>query len=97
MEAGFKYKNIQPYYIKHKSHEKKKENDRQLEKSLDCSTKLILSSVQKKRIENSPENNIRNTVTPRFLDTRLIVRAPHTLYYQQFALFLGERKPLHFL
>ena len=24
MEAGFKYKNTQPYYIKHKSHEKKK-------------------------------------------------------------------------
>ena len=81
--------------MKNKSQEKK--NDRQLEKSLDCSTKLILSSVEKKRIENSPENSIRNTVTPRFSNTRLIVRTSHTLYYQQSALFLGERKPLHFL
>ena len=81
--------------MKNKSQEKK--IDRQLEKSIDCSTNLILSLVEKNRIENSPESNIRNTVTPRFSNNRLIVQTPHTLYYQQFALFLGERKPLHFL
>ena len=34
MEAGFKYKNTQPYYIKHKSHEKKKKMIANLKKVL---------------------------------------------------------------
>ena len=88
MESGSSINTSSPTKLNIKVTAKK--NDRQLEKSLDCSTKLILSSVEKKRIENSLENNIGNTATPHFSDSRLIVPTPHTLYYQQSALFLGK-------
>ena len=89
MESGSSINTSSPTKLNIKVTTKKK-MIANLKKVLIVQQKLILSSVEKKRIENSLENNIGNTATPHFSDFCLIVPTPHTLYYQQSALFLGK-------